>query len=304
MPDRKEQCLWFNKDILIDQQTIHYKHFSNVGINYVNDLYRAEGVPKTFQFWLKKGLQKGDYLKWRGLIKATKKMHIWKDKTERAPNIVCTIRAGKTEKHINEIRTKEVYMSIIGEDKNISFDVKPQVIRYLHGTEEVNWHEIFSLIKKHTVDTKSKEFQFMFLHDILPTKYWLFKWKIEDNDRCTFCNSNTETLGHLFWDCARIKALWLEIETWIRQAVDIDVSINEKMFFLGSESALLHTLITVAKRHIFQSRCNNQQPTMNVYHAKVQSVMKTEIYIARSTTNHKLMKLLGKWEVLQSHFET
>jgi hypothetical protein len=248
-------------------------------------------------YWLSKGLQKGDYLRWLGLIKATKKLLGTNDNLniETKPTIVCTIRVGKKEIGIHDVQTKEVYASLICDEAFASIDVKPRAARYIPGAETVNWQETFSLIKNNTVYTKSKEFQFMFLHDILPTKYWLHKWKIEDNDRCTFCNSHTETLGHLFWDCVPVQALWLGIETWVREVTDTNVSINETSVFLGCKSALIHTLILT----IFQAKCKNEYPNMNVYHATVQSVMKTEIYIAGRTSNHRLMKLLEKWEAVR-----
>ena len=301
-PIEKEQCIWYNKEILIGSQTVYYKNFSDVGINYVGDLYRANRTPKTFQFWLSQGLQKGDYLKWLGLTKATKKLLVNCNKEDEDAMSVttCTIGVGHKEKKMLEVLTKDVYQMLTCEILSTSA-VKPRVARYLDtDTENINWQDIFSFVKLNTVDTKSKEFQFMFLHDILPTKYWLYKWKIEDDDRCTFCNSHTETLSHLFWDCVHVKALWLEIEIWVKQIMDHQINIDKETVFLGCKSALLHTLITVAKRHIFQSRCKKKQPNMNLYHANVRSLMKTEIYIARR--NHKQIKLLDKWEALQVEF--
>jgi hypothetical protein len=72
----KEQCLWYNTNILIGNQPVYYAHFSNVGINVLSDLFeQVEGSmrPKQFQYWETKGLQKSEFLKWYGLIAAVKR---------------------------------------------------------------------------------------------------------------------------------------------------------------------------------------------------------------------------------------
>ena len=51
------------------------------------------------------------------------------------------------------------------------------------------------------VDTKTKEFQYKFLNDLLVNRYWLKQWRIEQSDECVWCNHDREDIVHVFWDC-------------------------------------------------------------------------------------------------------
>lgn len=84
-----------------------------------------------------------------------------------------------------------------------------------------------------------------------------------------------------------------------KSRVEDQRSHKKETIFVGCNSDLLHTLITVAKRHIFQSRCKEERPNMNVYHASILLLMKTELYIARK--NNKKHKLFEKWEAVQQY---
>ena len=59
---------------------------------------------------------------------------------------------------------------------------------------------MFLLPREVMLDVKSCLFQYKFLNNILVNNFWLNKRKIIQNDFCTFCNIECETLLHLFWD--------------------------------------------------------------------------------------------------------
>ena len=54
-----------------------------------------------------------------------------------------------------------------------------------------------------------KAFQFKILNSILFANIKLFKIGYIDNDKCTFCKTDVESLHHLFFDCKHVK-LFLE----------------------------------------------------------------------------------------------
>ena len=61
--------LWYNKDILISNKPIYFKHFSNNNLNYVTQLFDDTGNTKE---WMKLkqefNLNNNLYLKWMQLI--------------------------------------------------------------------------------------------------------------------------------------------------------------------------------------------------------------------------------------------
>ena len=60
-------------------------------------------------------------------------------------------------------------------------------------------------------EIKIKEFNFKFLHGILPCNVNLKKWKIKDNNACDVCGI-PQTIEHLLFDCIYVKPLWCLVE--------------------------------------------------------------------------------------------
>lgn len=58
-------------------------------------------------------------------------------------------------------------------------------------------------------------FQFKLLHTRLATKsFFLTKINLKDNEQCTFCQNDTETLIHLFWTCSVSTLFWQDFKQW------------------------------------------------------------------------------------------
>ena len=73
--------------------------------------------------------------------------------------------------------------------------------------EEIDWKKTFQPARTCTNNTKIIIFQFKFLHRRLPTNSFLYKIAIKD-DLCTFCQEETDTLLHLFWQCKVTSLFW------------------------------------------------------------------------------------------------
>ena len=59
------------------------------------------------------------------------------------------------------------------------------------------WDSIYLLPRKVTIESRTRDFQNKILNRILFTNKMLFKMKISDTDKCTFCNEEEETIEHL-----------------------------------------------------------------------------------------------------------
>jgi hypothetical protein len=67
--------------------------------------------------------------------------------------------------------------------------------------EETKLREIFKLPFIVTQNTKLKWLQYRINQRIPGTNKFLYKIKVKDNDFCTFCQEDEETIEHLFWNC-------------------------------------------------------------------------------------------------------
>ena len=82
--------------------------------------------------------------------------------------------------------------------------------------EEIDWKKTFLLTGTCTKSTKIIIFQFKFLHRRLPTNPFLHKIAIKDNDLCTFCKEETDTLLYLFWQCKVTSHFWGSFFQWLQ----------------------------------------------------------------------------------------
>ena len=65
-------------------------------------------------------------------------------------------------------------------------------------------------------------FNFKLLHRRLPTNCFLKKVGLRDNDKCSFCNKETENLILLFWRCEKTKDFWDSLFKW-RQSCQLSL---------------------------------------------------------------------------------
>ena len=82
--------------------------------------------------------------------------------------------------------------------------------------EEIDCKKTFLLTRTCAKSTKIIIFQFKFLHRRLPTNSFLHKIAIKDNDLCTFCKEETDTLLHLFWQCKVTTHFWGCFFQWLQ----------------------------------------------------------------------------------------
>jgi hypothetical protein len=72
------------------------------------------------------------------------------------------------------------------------------------GIDTADCSIYFRILKKCCRDTYLINFQYKFLHRVIPTNTFLFKIHIKDTKLCSFCNVEDETVEHLFSNCPLI----------------------------------------------------------------------------------------------------
>ena len=87
---------------------------------------------------------------------------------------------------------------------------------------------------------------------------------------CTFCNIQTETITHLFYDCIRVRCLWLFLEKVIYKIVSSSVKLECQDVILGysldNKDCLkykdVNNIILIAKNYIWN--CRKHRDTISV----------------------------------------
>ena len=140
----------------------------------------------------------------------------------------------------------------------------------------LDWHTIYSSFKRSTSDTKLKWFQYRILCRILTTNDYLYKRKVNDSDRCTFCKTEKETIRHLLWDCTYSETFWKRVLDWITNNTShlCAFNITEQLVIFGVEDnvvtdRVLDLIILMAKHYIFRCRCLKVTPNIVCFSREV-----------------------------------
>ena len=109
-------------------------------------------------------------------------------------------------------------------------------------------------------------FQFKLLHRRLATNTFLTKINIKDNEQCTFCQKEKETLIHLFWTCSETNLFWQDFKQWLTNRTKFSNALNlSPCLVLGLKPDDLHRknqnfYFLVARFFIWVCKMRNNLP--------------------------------------------
>ena len=107
-----------------------------------------------------------------------------------------------------------------------------------------------------------KTFQYKLSNRIITTNQYLKMINIKEDDRCTFCNRETETLVHLFWECNKVQSFIRSIRTNLLNKYILKLEIKKDSWFFPTNLTTMETLIiTLAKVVIYEARINENSPS-------------------------------------------
>ena len=139
-----------------------------------------------------------------------------------------------------------------------------------------SWQHVFKICFKTLNDPYLKWFQYRIIHRILGTQKLLHKMGISDSSKCLVCNSNEETLMHLFYFCPKSKQLWHQLENQIFNKAGFNVKFTPENILLGYKynnpnSIAINTIILITKNYLF----TNSRKAIEINIADLVSRIKT-----------------------------
>ena len=156
----------------------------------------------------------------------------------------------------------------------------------------------FVKIIQATKSSRSRMFQYKLVNRFLATNRFLKIIKVKDDDRCTFCKQETETLAHMYWSCPKVQSFIADIKSGLIAEFSITLNINSKTWFFLTNLNLMETcVITLAKMVIYEARLKETNPSYNHLMNKLKLHIDTEFQAARQA--NKQEKFNKKWGPLR-----
>lgn len=114
---------------------------------------------------------------------------------------------------------------------------------------------------------KVKETHFKIINKMYPVSDFLkrrFKFEV---DLCYFCNSEEETVEHLFYSCPVSQSFWSDIENWVSLKMSgiPSFELHHIMYYMDtldvSVSDIINIVLLLGKYHIHCAKWRNYKPS-------------------------------------------
>ena len=108
---------------------------------------------------------------------------------------------------------------------------------------------------------------------------------ISNDNLCTFCKENVETIKHLFWECRHISQIWEILSNWFNEKIEnvnIDFNLFDIIFYHKNDE--INALICLTKDYIFSQKGKGNIPNIEaikhniIYYIKIQK----KIYLEKN----------------------
>ena len=153
--------------------------------------------------------------------------------------------------------------------------------------EDRNWEKIFKLPFSLTKSTNCRWFQMRVNHRILATNTFLHKLGIRDNNKCSFCTDQPETLIHLFCTCPSVSSFWQDTFCWLKNSCHHILELNPSPEEILSgiinprkSDRTLNFILLSGKQFIYANKLKNTQPHLQQFKPWLKLTYDSERYIA------------------------
>ena len=143
--------------------------------------------------------------------------------------------------------------------------------------ENIKWKSVWTFSQKFFVTNKIKEVAFKILHLIYPTNHVVVRFGVVERG-CVFCNHETETICHLFFECVYCQIFWSKVEQFYNVQTGSNIQLREKdvLFFYGNtasehrKSYILNLLILYGKYCIHKCKWSQKPPKIQQFIKEVE----------------------------------
>jgi len=329
-----QNCFW--KDVLTAWGKIKQKHtpitledFLKSGI-WENDLFKIGGKEFNFKKWRNAGIyyvtdlvnERETRFSFRHEIESKYDLRI---NPLEFNSVLCSVKSRLKHLFQSNVKVMSIprpfipfHLSLILKDKKGCKNIcnhlltkrQPKSItkwstKLGHDLSENEW-KIFSLIPfKCTLDVKFRWFQYRLLNRILTTNVFMYYIGQRNNDLCTFCNKESESIIHLFLECERVKPILIQLQTWITDKLGITATFNKNNILFGLDlrkcNHAINLILILTKFYIYKKRCQNSYPSFLQLQKEIENYHNLERFIYLKEFNYQQYR--SKWQVWKNLFD-
>ena len=169
---------------------------------------------------------------------------------------------------------------------------------------EIDWKYTYLIPRSCTQDVNLRNFQFKILHRTLCTNTLLYKFGMNGNKKCTFCNYEDEDLYHLLWQCYYANIIWRKFSDLLQVKCNIGYKIDKMDAMFGcrinNNNNLLNCCFLIIRRYIYICRCNSSLPSIAGMISFLKRNREIEINSYRYFSSNKIPEIIQKWQPMDN----
>ena len=122
-----------------------------------------------------------------------------------------------------------------------------------------------------TQEVKLRWFQYRLIHRILTTNTYLYKLKYTENDLCTFCQIESESIIHLLWECKFAQIFWKDFASWIKNCLHVcNMNLSLELILFGVKENFVtynffYLILLFAKFYIYKCKYQKYKPQFKIF---------------------------------------
>ncbi|MCG7892737.1 MAG: reverse transcriptase domain-containing protein, partial [Candidatus Thiodiazotropha endolucinida] len=293
--------IWYNSN-LIHGRTFFINDWSNKGVRFISDLIDQNGNIYQFQAFKVIYGVRGTFLDYQALI--AKIPNRWKTTiNENKP--YCIINAFNTpsslyfQKVIKDKKGCRSFYDAMAGVSEINFINKwEQEVGNISQDDLLNYNLVIAELK----EVALKDFQYKITNKILVTKSFLHRIRKIDENQCSYCSNQPETIIHLFTECEKVARFWQQLKFWLMLHMNLNLDTDSKptIFSYQNKNELLSYISVLAKQYIYKNKFVNNDLNLDIFIQMLKKKFQNEKYIAFINSN--MGKFFAKWRPMYNYF--
>ena len=293
--------LFLNKKIKIDNKVIIWNKLHSNNILRIKDLMDDKGNILTLTQFQSKYNIHVSFINYFGITSAIKSyMHehnITLHEEFKPEQIPLALRA----LIYHNKGAKQIYQSLLDKPK------KSNALKNWEKlfTDGIPWVKVFIKTKKIN-EIKMKWFQLRINYRILVTNSTLKEMGIKQNNYCSFCHTEKDTIKHYLWDCPLTQIFWQQLEQLLKEKCDncVRLKLNPILVLFSHDDTTttdegFDFIILQAKYFIYKCHIREMLPTINGYIEYLKYIYKVDKYMySLNMSNNKFIKKWASYDAI------
>ena len=226
----KNELLWNNRKILIENKPVFYHEWYDAGIIKISDiLNQSSDFLNWHEFAVKFNLNV-PFTKYYGLVNAIPK--VWKANIK---NSILNVEHNTTS--VNTLTTSSIDSSLL---KTVFVPPTAETKIPRHGIAENTIQKVYLMPFAVTNEVKTIMFQYKVIHNVIPTHATLYRDGLSENSICNLCNIKPQTLHHLLINCTITVKFWMLFQDWWYQITNEAMTLSTTHVLYGWHDRTKH----------------------------------------------------------------